>query len=186
VTAAPSASNIGRIGTRVRPSTTCAGTSVCSGESLIKTSIAKLGAVIMNNKTINIGIRHTIAAPTFRWRPDLVSGIPILREKLCLALVTPSALFHEKPPLFAMMTHSFLSILSIFYKLLSKIANFCDKKAASRGGGKKGTMTREQTTIRMPPDLLAMLKREAQERGYTVNGLIIFIFQTRFHTIVQA
>jgi hypothetical protein len=87
----------------------------------------------MNNKIINVGIRHPIAAPTFRWRPDLVSGTPVLREKLRLAIVTPSALFHEKPPLFAMMTHSFLSILSIFYKILSKIANICDKKSRRPG-----------------------------------------------------
>jgi hypothetical protein len=47
-----------------------------------------------------MGIRHPAAAPALRCLPDLVIGIPILREILCFALVTPSARFHEKPPLF--------------------------------------------------------------------------------------
>jgi hypothetical protein len=164
----------------VLPSITCAGTSVCSGESLIKTSIADNGAAIKSNSSTSIGTKHPIAAPAFRWRPDLVSGTPILREKLRLALVTPSALFHEKPPLFAMMTHSFLSILSIFYKILSKIANFCDKKAADRGGGKEGTMTREQTTmirltIRVPDKLDKLIRNIAEKRGKTVNQTMVSV-----------
>ena len=41
-----------------------------------------------------------IALPIFLCLPDLVKGIPVLRENFCLALVMPTALFHEKPPLF--------------------------------------------------------------------------------------
>jgi hypothetical protein len=39
---------------------------------------------------------HPTARPNFRWRPDLVSGIPICRDSLALAEESPSARFHEK------------------------------------------------------------------------------------------
>jgi hypothetical protein len=41
-----------------------------------------------------------IAWPIFLCRPDFVKGIPVLREIFCFAFVIPTALFHEKPPLF--------------------------------------------------------------------------------------
>ena len=51
----------------------------------------------------SIGTRHpppVMALPTFRWRPLLVSGIPVDLEILDFARVTPVARFHENPPLF--------------------------------------------------------------------------------------
>nr|DAJ56117.1 MAG TPA: antitoxin [Caudoviricetes sp.] len=36
-------------------------------------------------------------------------------------------------------------------------------------------MTREQTTIRLPAELKRELQREADERGYTLSDLIMFI-----------
>jgi predicted DNA binding CopG/RHH family protein len=36
-------------------------------------------------------------------------------------------------------------------------------------------MEREQTTIRLPTELMEQLRREAQERGYPVKDLIMFI-----------
>lgn len=43
-----------------------------------------------------IGTQQPRALPTFRWRPDLVSGIPIERESFALALDKPMARFQEK------------------------------------------------------------------------------------------
>jgi len=40
--------------------------------------------------------RPNIPLPTFRWIPDLVVGIPVLRATLCLAREIPNARFHEK------------------------------------------------------------------------------------------
>jgi len=40
------------------------------------------------------------ALPIFRCRPLLVSGIPVARDMLDLALVIPTSRFHENPPLF--------------------------------------------------------------------------------------
>lgn len=34
---------------------------------------------------------------------------------------------------------------------------------------------REQTTIRLPAELMEQLKQEAEEKGYTVNDLVMFI-----------
>ena len=34
-------------------------------------------------------------------------------------------------------------------------------------------MDREQTTLRLPAELLERLRRQAQERGYTVNDHVI-------------
>lgn len=34
---------------------------------------------------------------------------------------------------------------------------------------------REQTTIRLPPELLEELRREADRRGYPVKDLVMFI-----------
>ncbi len=36
-------------------------------------------------------------------------------------------------------------------------------------------MAREQTTIRLPSELLEQLRREADERGYSVKDLVLFI-----------
>ncbi|SPF54019.1 hypothetical protein SBF1_7260001 [Candidatus Desulfosporosinus infrequens] len=58
-------------------------------------SVANTITAIMES----MGIKHPTAAPALRCLPDLVMGIPVLREILCFALVTPSARFHEKPPL---------------------------------------------------------------------------------------
>ena len=38
--------------------------------------------------------------PIFRWRPERVSGIPILRDIRAFAPLIPTKRFHEKPPLF--------------------------------------------------------------------------------------
>jgi hypothetical protein len=38
--------------------------------------------------------------PTLRCRPDFVQGMPVARDTLRLALVTPTARFQLKPPLF--------------------------------------------------------------------------------------
>ena len=40
-------------------------------------------------------IQHPKERPIFRWRPDLVSGIPICRESFPLAAEIPNALFNE-------------------------------------------------------------------------------------------
>lgn len=39
------------------------------------------------------------------------------------------------------------------------------------------TIDREQTTLRLPPELMERLRRQAQEMGYTVNDLIMFILR---------
>lgn len=39
------------------------------------------------------------------------------------------------------------------------------------------TIDREQTTLRLPVELLEQLKQQAQEMGYTVNDLIMFILR---------
>lgn len=36
-------------------------------------------------------------------------------------------------------------------------------------------LSREQTTIRLPPELLEELRREADRRGYPVKDLVMFI-----------
>lgn len=41
-------------------------------------------------------------------------------------------------------------------------------------------MEREQTTIRLPADLMDRLKQEAEEKGYTVRDLIVFILWDYF------
>jgi hypothetical protein len=57
-----------------------------------------------NNPAIIIitmkGMRHPMAAPNFRCRPDLVNGMPICRLILAFAWEIPRNLFQEKPPLF--------------------------------------------------------------------------------------
>ena len=42
------------------------------------------------------------------------------------------------------------------------------------------TMEREQITIRLPAELMEQLRREAQEKGYTVSDLIVFILWDYF------
>ena len=39
---------------------------------------------------------------------------------------------------------------------------------------------RSQTTIRLPAELMEQLRREAQEKGYTVSDLIVFILWDYF------
>lgn len=39
------------------------------------------------------------------------------------------------------------------------------------------TIDREQTTLRLPVELMERLRRQAQEMGYTVNDLIMFILR---------
>ena len=46
-------------------------------------------------------------------------------------------------------------------------------------------MDREQTTLRLPAELLERLRRQAQERGYTVNDLIMFILRDYLRSISQ-
>ena len=46
-------------------------------------------------------------------------------------------------------------------------------------------MEREQTTLRLPVELMDKLRRQAQERGYTVNDLIMFILQDYLRSISQ-
>ena len=42
--------------------------------------------------------------------------------------------------------------------------------------------TREQTTLRLPPDLFEELKNEAAERGMSVNTYILtLIYKARLH-----
>lgn len=41
-------------------------------------------------------------------------------------------------------------------------------------------MNREQITLRLPPELLDQLREQAQERGYTVNDLILFVLWQSF------
>jgi predicted HicB family RNase H-like nuclease len=38
-------------------------------------------------------------------------------------------------------------------------------------------LEREQTTIRLPAELLEALRREANERGYSLNGYIIRLIE---------
>ena len=37
---------------------------------------------------------------------------------------------------------------------------------------------REQTTLRLPPELLEQIRRQAQEMGISINGLIILCLET--------
>lgn len=47
-------------------------------------------------------------------------------------------------------------------------------------------MEREQTTIRLPEELMKQLKREAEKKGYTIKDLMIFILGEYFEkSIVQ-
>ncbi len=46
-------------------------------------------------------------------------------------------------------------------------------------------MDREQTTLRLPVDLMEKLRQQAQERGYTVNDLIMFILRDYLRSISQ-
>lgn len=39
---------------------------------------------------------------------------------------------------------------------------------------------REQTTLRLPGEPMEMLRRQAQERGYTVHDLMMFILWWHF------
>ena len=45
---------------------------------------------------------------------------------------------------------------------------------------KKVDGDREQTTLRLPSELLEELRRQAQERGYTVHDLTMFILWEHF------
>jgi hypothetical protein len=54
----------------------------------------------MITKNTATGRAQPIIAPNFRCRPDLVKGMPILRESRALAADMPKNLFQEKPPLF--------------------------------------------------------------------------------------
>lgn len=42
-------------------------------------------------------------------------------------------------------------------------------------------MEREQTTIRLPAELMEKLRQEAEARGYPVKDLIMFIFHFHFY-----
>lgn len=44
--------------------------------------------------------------------------------------------------------------------------------------------TREQTTIRLPAELMEQLKQEAEEKGYTVNDLVMFILWDYLKSVV--
>ncbi len=46
-------------------------------------------------------------------------------------------------------------------------------------------MEREQTTLRLPPELLEQLRQQAQKDGYTVNDLIMFILREHFQNTSQ-
>jgi hypothetical protein len=46
------------------------------------------------------GTRQPMSAPILRCRPDLVKGMPILRESRAFAAEMPKARFQENPPLF--------------------------------------------------------------------------------------
>mgnify|MGYP001624574759 CR=1 FL=1 len=41
-------------------------------------------------------------------------------------------------------------------------------------------MEREQTTLRLPAELLEQLKQEAERKGYTVKDLTVFILWEYF------
>lgn len=43
-------------------------------------------------------------------------------------------------------------------------------------------MEQEQTTIRLEPELMNKLRREADEKGYTVRDLIVFILWDYFRS----
>ena len=43
-------------------------------------------------------------------------------------------------------------------------------------------MEREQTTIRLEPELMDKLRHEADEKGYTVRDLIVFILWDYFRS----
>ena len=46
---------------------------------------------------------------------------------------------------------------------------------AGADGGKEESMNREQTTIRLPAELLEALREEADRRGYSLKDLILFL-----------
>ena len=45
----------------------------------------------------------------------------------------------------------------------------------------KGQIRQEQTTLRLPVELLEALKQEADKKGYTVTDLITFILWDYVH-----
>ena len=47
--------------------------------------------------------------------------------------------------------------------------------------GEKQVKMRVQTTIRLPDELMAQLKRRAEERGYTLNDLVLFYLWGHVH-----
>jgi len=62
--------------------------------------------------TVSMNVAHPNAAPAFLCLPDLVNGMPILRESLDFAAEIPSARFQEKPPRLTILISS-----SLFYSL---------------------------------------------------------------------
>lgn len=48
---------------------------------------------------------------------------------------------------------------------------------------KEGTMNREQTTLRLPPELLEKLRQQAREMGISVNELILILIDKGFQSL---
>lgn len=46
-------------------------------------------------------------------------------------------------------------------------------------------MEREQTTLRLPSDLLELLKEEAQERGYSFNSYMLFLIEIGHQAVID-
>lgn len=57
---------------------------------------------------------------------------------------------------------------------------YITKAAIRRQGG--DDVEREQTTIRLPGELLEKLRQEADKRGYTTRDLIVFILWDYVHS----
>jgi hypothetical protein len=62
--------------------------------------------------------------PSFRWRPLLVSGIPMRRDNRALAAERPIARFHENPP-------RFISVLPMILQLAPVMASSRSKEPLS-------------------------------------------------------
>lgn len=51
--------------------------------------------------------------------------------------------------------------------------------------GRGQEMKTEQTTIRLPVELKDKMQKEADDRGYTINNLIVFILWDYFENTAQ-
>ena len=68
--------------------------------AIIKTQNRRHGPFHFQRDSMSFSIK----APSFLCRPDLVKGMPMLRDILAFSAETPKNRFQEKPPLFINIT----------------------------------------------------------------------------------